>query len=84
MTLTYRIDKEPATSCIIVNSFEEIADFLWTMEVGSDRLDERMLGFWRESYQEFMAMPLKIEARLSRYRVEGISHLVIVGVENQY
>lgn len=84
MTLTFKVGKESELSSISLDSFDSFCDFLFSHEVGKLRNDPRIIGFWKEAYEELISKPLKMPMMFSRYRGKGISHLMIVEVDNQY
>lgn len=84
MTITFKVGKESEASSISIDSFISFCDFLFSNGVGRERNDPRTLGFWKDAYEELQTKPLKTPMMFSRYRGEGISHLMIVEVDNMY
>lgn len=82
MTITYRLDDSPALDVARVDSFDSFAEWMWSMEVGRDRDDERINRYWYDTYFDLRTKPLHNEMRLPRYRDDGIGKLAIVEVMN--
>lgn len=84
MTITFKVGKESEPSSISIDSFYAFCDFLFSHKVGKVRNDPRIIGFWKEAYEELLSKPLKMAMMFSRYRGAGISHLMIVEVDKMY